>query len=246
MELDSIKLLSDYGVLDKHVLFSHINGIDESDAKILLKHEAHYSTTPETELQMGLGEIMAFDPDVKSNASLGIDCHANNSGDILTQLRLSMQHARGIDNSKAVRTGQTPSVQIKLEEAFNLGTIKGAKAVNMEDRIGSIAVGKLADLVIFDATAPNMVCAAEENPVAAVLLHANVGDIDMVIIDGVIRKENKRLLDIDILDGPNGRTVTSLTWEEVSKNLLRSRQMIIKRGEGQNAHAGMEFIYKTF
>lgn len=195
---------------------------------------------------MGLGDIVAFRPDVKSGASIGIDCHANNSGDILTQLRLSMQHARGVENREATEAGKYPSVQIKLEEVFNLGTIQGAKAVNMEDQIGSIEVGKLADLVVFDATSPNMACAAEENPVAAVLLHANAGDIETVIIDGIVRKQNNHLFDVQVLEGPNGQTAESLSWREVTKNLLTSRQKVLDRGQGQDFQAGMQFLYKTF
>lgn len=195
---------------------------------------------------MGLGDIVAFRPDVKSNASIGIDCHANNSGDILTQLRLSMQHARGVENREAMEAGEYPSVQIKLEEVFNLGTIQGAKAVNMEDQIGSIEVGKLADLVIFDATSPNMACAAEENPLAAVMLHANAGDIETVIIDGIVRKQKNRLVDVQILDGPNGQITESLSWTEVMKNLLTSRQKVLDRGQKQDFQAGMQFLYKTF
>ncbi|OJJ67233.1 hypothetical protein ASPBRDRAFT_211004 [Aspergillus brasiliensis CBS 101740] len=243
---NSVNLLSEYGLLDKHILFSHVNGIAESDAQTLLKHGAYFSTAPETELQMGLGEIVAFRPDVKCNASVGIDCHSNNSGDILSQLRLGMQHARGQENQEAMKAGKYPAVQIQLEEVFNLGTIQGAKAVNMEDQIGSIEVGKLADLVIFDGTSPNMACAAEENPVAAVLLHANVGDIEMVIVDGVIRKESNRLVDTGILDGPNGQITKSLSWRDVSNSLLKSRQMIIERQEGQDLQEGMKFLYKTF
>ncbi|KAI9045897.1 uncharacterized protein KD926_005840 [Aspergillus affinis] len=243
---NSVKLLNEYGLLDQPILFSHVNGITKEDAKTLMQHNAHFSTTPESELQMGLGEIVAFRPDIKRNGSIGIDCHANNSSDILTQLRLGMQHARGIENTEALGAGQYPSVQIKLEEAFNLATIQGAKAVGMQDQIGRIAVGKHADLVIFDTTSPNMVCAAEENPLAAVLLHANVGDIEMVIIDGVVRKEKGRLLDAEILDGPNGQVIKVLDQRELSKRLLTSRVEINKRREGQNEEKGMEFLYKTF
>jgi cytosine/adenosine deaminase-related metal-dependent hydrolase len=195
---------------------------------------------------MGLGEIVAFRPDVKCNASIGVDCHANNSGDLLTQLRIGLQHSRATDNIKALQAGQYPSVQVKLEDVFNLGTIQGARAVNIEDQIGSIAVGKLADLVIFDATSPGMICAAEENPVAALLLHANVGDIEMVIVDGEIRKEKRHLADVKILDSPDGQAVESIPWEEVSQKLLKSREDVKKRAQGQDPQAGMQFLLKTF
>jgi hypothetical protein len=245
IDIDSVNLLSGYGLLDKNILFSHINGITKSDAQTLVKHGAFFSTTPDTELQMGLGEIVAFRPDVKCNASIGVDCHANNSGDLLTQLRIGFQHSRGTDNIKALQAGQYPSVQVKLEEVFNLGTIQGAKAVSMEDQIGSIAVGKLADLVIFNTTSPGMICAAEENPLAALLLHANVGDIEMVIVDGEIRKEKGQLTDVKMLKNLNGQAVEPITWGKVTEKLLKSRGHIKERGQGQDPEAGMQFLFRT-
>ncbi|CEL07317.1 hypothetical protein ASPCAL10477 [Aspergillus calidoustus] len=239
---NSIALLKEYGLLDHTTLFSHINGISPSDAQTLLTHGAHFSSTPETELQMGLGEPVAFNPDLKCIGSIGIDCHANNSADILTQLRLGMQHARGAENARAIAEGEYPSVKIKLEEVFNLGTVQGARAVGMGAEIGSVEVGKLADIVVFDAASPNMVCAAEEDPLAAVLLHANVGDVEMVIVDGVVRKEAGRLVDVGI-DGEVGEV---LSQREAARRLLESRERIIGRAAGQDAGRGMEFLYKTF
>ena len=77
-----------------------------------------------------------------------------------------------------------------VEDAFNLGTILGAKAVGMSAQTGSLEVGKFAEMVIFDATSPGMICAAEDNPVAAIFQHAAVHDIDYVIINGQLRKDN--------------------------------------------------------
>ncbi|KAL3492475.1 hypothetical protein BJX62DRAFT_202711 [Aspergillus germanicus] len=243
---NSISLLKEYALLDSTTLFSHINGLSPTDAQTLLTHGAYFSSTPETELQMGLGEPVAFNPDLKCNASIGIDCHASNSADILTQLRLGMQHARGAENAAAIARGEYPSVRIKLEEVFNLGTIQGARAVGMSEEVGSIEVGKLADIVVFDASSPNMVCAAEEDPLAAVLLHANVGDVEMVIVDGVLRKEGGRLVDVGVLDGINGEVGEVLGQSEVPRRLLESRGRIIERAAGQDAGRGLEFLYKSF
>jgi cytosine/adenosine deaminase-related metal-dependent hydrolase len=198
-------------------------------------------------MQMGLGESVAFRNDTKSHASIGVDCHANNSSDILTQLRLGMQHARAAENGQAMARGEYPSVKIKVEEAFNLGTIQGAKAINMEDEIGSIEVGKRADLVVFDASSPGMVCAAEEDPVAAVLMHAGVGDVEMVIVDGVVRKEGGKLAGVRFLDELNSTEMgVEMAWGEVRSRLLESREKIRTKGQGQDRQAAMQFLYKTF
>ncbi|KAH8697440.1 5-methylthioadenosine/S-adenosylhomocysteine deaminase n1 [Talaromyces proteolyticus] len=233
---NSIKMLSDYGLLDKDIIVSHANNIAEVDARTLVDHDVYISSTPETELQFGPGDVVAFRDDIRSHASIGLDCHSTNSTDLLTQIRMCLQYSRAMVAVKSWEQEgkQLPKLTIKLEEAFNLGTIQGARAVNMEDQIGSIAEGKLADIIVFDTHSPAMVCAAEENPLAAVLLHASVRDIETVIIDGVIRKEDKKLSQIEILDEPNGKVESKISWSELSRNLLDSRARIKKRGEGQD------------
>ncbi|KAL4878110.1 Metallo-dependent hydrolase [Aspergillus karnatakaensis] len=242
---NSINLLHEYGLLNQSqppIIFSHGNGLTPSDAELLLEANAHISATPETELQMGLGEIVGFRDDIKRNASVGIDCHASNSSDILTQLRLGIQHARGLENVATLEAGGYPSVKIKLEEAFNLGTIQGAKAIGMEGEVGAIRVGMLADLVVFDAMAPNMLCAAEENPLAAVMLHANVGDVEMVIINGVVKKEGGRLVDVEVLDKGVAEVVDQ---RELSRRLLESREGIFRRAAGQDQSKALEYLYRA-
>lgn len=51
-----------------------------------------------------------------------------------------------------------------MQEAYNLGTIQGARVIGMEADIGSIAVGKKADLVMFGSQTPGIVVAAERIP----------------------------------------------------------------------------------
>lgn len=194
-----------------------------------------------------LGEIVAFRSDTKSHASIGVDCHSNNSSDLLTQLRMGLQYARAAENSQAIGQGKYPSVKIKVEEAFNIGTIQGAKAINMQDQIGSLEVGKRADIVVFEASSPGMVCAAEEDPVGAVILHAGTGDVETVIVDGVVRKERGKLADVRVLDGLGStEKAVEMTWGEVRGRLLESRERIQEKGQGQDRQAAMQYLYKTF
>lgn len=243
---DIIKIIAEYGLLKSDMIISHATGLAKDDAQLLVESGAYISSTPDTELQMGLGDVICFREDIKSNASIGIDCHSNNSADVITQIRLGMQHARGQANQTAMDNGGYAKIDIKLEEAFNLGTIQGARAVNMEDQIGSLAEGKLADIVVFDAISPSMVCAAQQNPLAAILLHSSVRDIHMVIVDGFIRKECGELCNVEILDGPNGVLTEITSWDKVAKELLSSRAMINERGIGQVSDAGKEALVNLY
>ncbi|KAJ7490947.1 hypothetical protein FB451DRAFT_1124532 [Mycena latifolia] len=217
-----VALLNSYGLLKDDVLLSHASCALPEDAVQLAAANAHVSTTPDTELQMAHGSLVCFRPDMQKLSSLGIDCHSNNSGDILSQMRLALQSARGTYNESFTNAGKVPrTVAHTVEEAYNLGTIMGARAVGMGPEIGSIAVGKLADLVIFDGESPSMVCAAEHDPVAAIVLHASVRDIDTVIVDGRIRKAGGKLVPVEVVE--EGK---SMEWKDVAKEILKSRERL--------------------
>lgn len=241
-----VKLLDSYGLLKDDILLSHASQAPPEDAVKLTAEGAHVSATPDTELQMAHGNPVCFRPDLYKISSLGIDCHSNNSGDILTQMRLALQTARARHNEKFVAQGKQPRVvYATVEEAFNLGTILGARAVGMGDEIGSIAVGKLADLVIFDAESPSMVCAAEHDPVAAIIMHASVRDIDTVIVDGEVRKSGGKLVPVDV--GDHASAVKQVVgWSEVAAKLIQSRMRIHEATEAMDLKGAREEVMKLY
>lgn len=178
------------------------------------------------------GEPVPFQDklNVQSHCSLGIDCQSNNSASIPGEMRLLLQSSRGFYNQTLIDQGKAPArVHKTVEEAFNLGTISGARGIGMQDNVGSLAVGKLADLVVFDASSPSMVCAAQHDPVAAVVLHSSPSDIEMVIVDGIIRKQDGKLMPVDMKAGRAiwaGEEKDLIEWKEVSKTLVQKREAL--------------------
>ncbi|KAJ5579512.1 uncharacterized protein N7459_005497 [Penicillium hispanicum] len=190
-DVSLVETLDAYNLLGPDILLSHASNLLVSDARKLNKAKSWISSTPSTELQMGHGNIVCFQKGCFEISSLGIDCHSNNSGDMVSQMRLALQHERALRNQDVIAEGKTIlSLDLHVQDVFRLGTIQGARAIRREDSLGSIEAGKLADLVIFDGSSPGMVCAFEENPVAAIVLHSSVRDIDTVIVDGHIVKRH--------------------------------------------------------
>ena len=76
-----------------------------------------------------------------------------------------------------------------------------------------------------------MVCAADHDPLVAVVRHSTIRDIDTVIVNGVVRKENGHLLPIDVLSQKALGGNSVLQWSDVAKHLCESRKDIQVRVE---------------
>lgn len=242
--------LEGYGLLDSSILFSHATNVALSDVALIKSANAYISSTPSTELQM-MGSCMAFSPthDFQSHASLGIDCHSATSGSLVSEMRLLLQSARGIHNSVLSDAGKIPAhVNKTVMEAFNLATVSGARAIGEEANIGSLAEGKLADIIIFDALSPAMIGAAQQDPVAAIVLHSSPADIDMLIVDGVIRKDNGKLRKVEIAadDAKWAGNKTTLTWSDVAKEIIVRRKVIAEKLAGIDMLKAQEGVMKAF
>ena len=137
----------------------------------------------------------------------------------------------GSQKQKFLAQDKSPlSVHYTVEEAFNLATIRGARAAKMGDKIGSIAEGKQADLAIFSGTSPGMVAAAQHDPVAAVILHSSPSDVECVVIDGILRKRAGKLTNVDV-EKQSQEFVgqQKLAWEDVAKEVIARREVLQKK-----------------
>ena len=97
-------------------------------------------------------------------------------------------------HEKIHKEKQTPPLhnEYNSRDAFRLGTLGGAEALNLANEIGTIEVGKKADLLIFDALSPNL--AGIRDPFNGIVFHASDADIITVFVEGEIVKRNGRLV----------------------------------------------------
>jgi cytosine/adenosine deaminase-related metal-dependent hydrolase len=145
---------------------------------------------------------------------------------MISEMRVALLTARGLDARQKLSQGTMPDKVCRTtHDAFLMGTIRGARALGMENEIGTIAVGKRADILIFDALSPAMSPAAQFDPITAIIMHSSTGDIDTVIIDGIVRKRGGRLLPVDltIWDQKSGRlrqTPQAVSWRDVNSRTV--------------------------
>jgi 5-methylthioadenosine/S-adenosylhomocysteine deaminase len=85
---------------------------------------------------------------------------------------------------------------LTVREILQAATIDGAYVAGVEDRTGSLTPGKQADIVIIEAKSLNI--APVIDPVAAVVLSADVSNVDTVLVAGQVKKRDGKLLaDVD-------------------------------------------------
>lgn len=128
------------------------------------------------------------------------------------------------------------------QDAFNAATINGARAVLLGDQIGSIKEGKLADLVIFDAAGSlAMSCVSESDPLAAVVRHSDVRDVEGVLVDGLWRKKDGNICPVTVVE-----TGKKLEWHDIRDRLLDSQRDIQERQKGLNMDKAREALIAMF
>lgn len=187
--------LAEIGALGPDVVLVHMGYTADDEWRMLGDAGGHVSYTPETEYQMGLG-WPNIQPAIDAGVGLGFgsDITANNSADMFFQLRAALQVERSRQMLAAPGRLFEPRTPFSCADALHWGTLGGAKVLGLDNRIGSITVGKQADIVLLRADDISMTGWDRSNPAAAVMLQAGVHSVETVMVDGVIVKRGGKLV----------------------------------------------------
>lgn len=185
--------LDAYGILNGSIpiVFSHASLLTADDALLLRARDQFISITPESEMHYGHSHPHSHL--ILDQASIGVDTHFTYSTDILTQARFWLQSVRLHLFGNVLSEWRIPTnTPMSVGQAFLLATRNGGLALRRKD-IGIIEAGAKADIVVWDARqSPSLL--GWRDPVAAVLLHASVGDVYHVLVDGQFRKRDGKLV----------------------------------------------------
>ncbi|MGW6907229.1 amidohydrolase family protein [Streptomyces sp. NPDC054940] len=193
-----VKQLNDLGLLGADTTYIHCCYFSEEEWQMVADSGGTVSIAPQVEVQMGHG----WPPVMKAieyglRPSLSIDVVTTVPGDMFTQIRAAFGAERARVNADCWKANlPVPETMLTARQMLEIATRNGAHVAGLEDRTGSLTPGKRADVVVIDATALNV--APVHDAAAAVTLSADVSNVDTVIVDGVIRKRDGRLVaDVD-------------------------------------------------
>ncbi|MFJ8934335.1 amidohydrolase family protein [Streptomyces sp. NPDC102365] len=189
-----VEQLHGLGLLGPDTTYVHCCHFSEEEWRMVADSGGTISVAPQVETQMGHG----WPPVTKAieyglRPSLSIDVVTTVPGDMFTQIRAAFGAERARVNAACWEADSpVPDTMLTARQMLEMATVNGAHVAGLEDRTGSLTPGKRADVVAIDATALNV--APLVDPVAAVTLSADVSNVETVIVDGVVRKRDGRLL----------------------------------------------------
>ncbi|WP_432195080.1 amidohydrolase family protein [Streptomyces sp. bgisy027] len=193
-----VKQLNDLGLLGADTTYIHCCYLSEEEWRMVADSGGTVSIAPQVELQMGHGwpPVMTA-VEYGLRPSLSTDVVTTVPGDMFTQMRAAFGAERARVNADCWKANMpVPETMLTARQMLEFATLNGAHVAGVEDRTGSLTPGKRADVVAVDATALNV--APVHDAAAAVTLSADVSNVDTVIVDGVIRKRDGRLVaDVD-------------------------------------------------
>ena len=214
-----VSRLLEKGWVDENTLFVHGNVLTKQDLTLIREKGASLSVTPESEMQMGMGTpVWPLARELGVPCGLGADIVSGGSGDLFTQMRLALVAGRLAANDRLGERRIMPAtLQLTAEDALRAVTIEGARVAGLDHEIGSLEVGKRADLLIIRTNSAHV--APVLDPVKTIVMQASVNDVDLVMVDGRVLKANGRLLNCDEsalaskLQASAGRIVKAATDE---------------------------------
>lgn len=186
----NILYLHKLGLTGEKVVLAHCIWLDDEEMKILADTGTKIAHCPSSNLKLASG--IAKIPELLNmgaNVSIGADgAPCNNNLDIFIEMRT----AALIQKARLLSPTVMPAMKV-----LEMATINGAKAMCMEDKLGSIEEGKLADIIILNLNKLHNMPTEEVDIVSQIVYSTKAEDVETTIVDGKILMKDRKLLTID-------------------------------------------------
>lgn len=186
----NIKYLHKLGMTGESLILAHCIWLDDEEMKILADTGTKIAHCPNSNLKLasGIAKIPEL-IELGANVSIAIDgAPCNNNLDIFREMR----SAALIQKARLLSPTTMPA-----EKVFELATINGAKAMGMENELGSLEAGKKADIVIIDLNDISNAPHEGSNIISQLVYSASGHNVETTIIDGKIVMKDRKLLTLN-------------------------------------------------
>jgi cytosine/adenosine deaminase-related metal-dependent hydrolase len=192
---DGFERLAKEKLLTARTNIVHGNNLSDNVLNVTVDNGVQYTVTADVELQMGFGDPLTGKLRArKSPVSIGTDVEVSARADMFYCMRATLQSQRNLDNIEHWRAHESAPerVSITCSEALEWATVNGAKMLGDEDRIGSLAPGKQADIILLRRD--DLTIFPVHDPISSIVTQAGVSNVDTVLIAGRTMKRGGKML----------------------------------------------------
>lgn len=175
-----VKYAAEWGAFESdNVMAIHCVHVDDADIKKLKEYDVSVGVCPRCNAQLGMG-VAPIDKFLQAGLRLGLGTDspaATDTIDMMEEMRLGMLIQRAIN----------PKIFLGAASMLEMATLGGAKALRIDDKVGSLDIGKQADIIAVDLSGSHQAPATD--PIAAIVNTCNGTDVLMTMVDGKILYE---------------------------------------------------------
>jgi cytosine/adenosine deaminase-related metal-dependent hydrolase len=183
-----VELMSKARLLGKNVLFGHAIMINDKEIGLISRTGTSVCHVPASDMKLvqGVAPIPKY---IERGVNVCLGCNGgpnNNTHDMIREMRLA-SYLHKI-------TTMNPEV-LPAETMLEIATVNGAKALMIENKTGSLEVGKAADMILIDLKEPQL--HPVHNPASTLVYAASGADVSHVIVDGRVLMEDRQVKTLD-------------------------------------------------
>ena len=179
----------DHELLGPEMIFAHGIHFEDAELKVLAETKSNISHCPasNTKLASGFAKIPQM---LKIGVPVSLGCDggpSNNTYDMIREMRLAALIHKAVVSDPLV---------VSAENVIEMATLGGAVAMGIDNKVGSLEVGKLADIILIDMY--DLGLTPSVNPVSNLVYSGNGLSVDTTIVNGKVLMSNKQLLTLDL------------------------------------------------
>jgi 5-methylthioadenosine/S-adenosylhomocysteine deaminase len=201
-----VEYLDKIGALSKNMLAAHCAWLTKSEIRLLANAGVRVAHCPVSNMKIATGGVAPLPEMFEAGIAVGLgtdSASSNNTLDMFETMKVC---------ALLQKTHRWDPTILNAQKALDLATIDGARALGAEDKIGSLQVGKRADIILIDGRVPNMIPIHGKDTVISDLVYsASSGNVDTTIVDGSVLML--------------GREIKSLNLNEV---LSRAQELAVR------------------
>ena len=198
--------LADLGILGPHVIADHCVHLDDSEIQRIVENDVKVVHNPESNMKLASGAAPIFKL-LKQGVTVGLGtdgCASNNNLDLFSEM------------DTAAKLNKVAALDPTVLDAFTvmrMATSMGARGLGLSREVGSLEVGKRADIIVVDTRKPHLT--PMYNPYSHLVYAARGSDVSHVLINGRLVMEERNLLSLDLedlLDKARRKSRAVLSW----------------------------------